>query len=213
MYTYLAEGVGRKLTEQGGTFRALARGYTHWASGRMEQLEINTKHPEFCHVKCCMKPSMKTGIYHVYILLRRNGDIGCVCAATCECAAGYVTCNIYWIIGFIVYFYLCRESASCTHVSAVLHALVALTPSHIAPSSSSLPSGIEEELLPVTSYPCQWKVPRRQKESTIKMEVHGFGECSDLAAQSWLCHGVVSQALVTEIAAKKGRIVKTETVR
>jgi hypothetical protein len=28
VYTYLAEGVGRKVSEQGGTFRALARGYT-----------------------------------------------------------------------------------------------------------------------------------------------------------------------------------------
>ena len=56
----------------------------------MEQLEINTNHPEFCHVRCCMKPSMKAGIYRVYILLRQEGDIGYVSVATCECAAGLV---------------------------------------------------------------------------------------------------------------------------
>ena len=90
VYAYLAEGIGRDLTEQGSTFRALTRGYIHWASGRMDQMEINTRHPEFCHVKCCMNPSMKPGVYHVYILLRRDGEVGNVCTATCECAAGYV---------------------------------------------------------------------------------------------------------------------------
>ena len=33
VYTYLAEGVGRKVLERGDTFGALAKGYTHWASG------------------------------------------------------------------------------------------------------------------------------------------------------------------------------------
>ena len=89
VYTYLAEGVCRKVSEQGGTFRVLARGYNHWASGRMEKLQINTKPPEYCHMKCSMQPSMKVGTYNVYLLLR-CGDVGNVCAATCECAAGYV---------------------------------------------------------------------------------------------------------------------------
>ena len=32
--------------------------------------------------------SMKQGLYHVYILLGREGEVATVRAATCECAAG-----------------------------------------------------------------------------------------------------------------------------
>ena len=88
LYTYLAGHVGRDGSE--GAFRALSRGYTHWASGRLEELQVNTNHPEYCHVQCNMKPSMKAGIYRVYILLRREGNLAKICSATCECAAGYV---------------------------------------------------------------------------------------------------------------------------
>ena len=48
-----------------------------------------------------------------------------------------------------------------THVSALLHALVALTPSHFTPST--VPSAEEVEEIPCTSYLCQWKVPRKRK--------------------------------------------------
>lgn len=44
----------------------------------------------------------------------------------------------------------CRESASHTHVSALLHALVALTPSHFAPSTSMLPSALSYLSLPTS---------------------------------------------------------------
>ena len=37
--TYLAAGCGRKETE--GAFRALQRGYAHWAPGRLDRLEVN----------------------------------------------------------------------------------------------------------------------------------------------------------------------------
>ena len=70
MYTYLAGHVGRVGDE--GAFRALARGYTHWASGRLEEIHVNTNHPQLCHVRCKMKPSMKVGVYNVYILLGRE---------------------------------------------------------------------------------------------------------------------------------------------
>ena len=83
-------GISRNLTKQGSIFRALTRSYIHWVSGRMDQVEINTRHPQFCHVNCCMKPSMKPGVYHVYIILRRDGEVGNVCTATCECVAEYV---------------------------------------------------------------------------------------------------------------------------
>lgn len=89
LYTYLAGHVGRNGSE--GAFRALSRGYTHWASGRLEELQVNTNHPEYCHIQCSLKPSMKAGMYHVYILLGREGDLAQICSATCECAAGYVT--------------------------------------------------------------------------------------------------------------------------
>ena len=89
LYTYLAEGVGNKSV--GGAFRALKRGFTHWASGRMDHLSVNYTHPKYCHVKCNMIPSMKTGLYHVYILLVKEKDLaGGIVKATCECAAGYV---------------------------------------------------------------------------------------------------------------------------
>lgn len=66
LYTYLAAGSGRK--EDHGAFRALQRGYTYWASGRLDRLEVNYRHPQYCHVRCCMTPSMKAGLYHVYLL-------------------------------------------------------------------------------------------------------------------------------------------------
>ena len=64
VYTYLAEGVGP------GAFHALSRGFTHWASGRMELLEMNLNNPDFCHVCCAMKP----GVYKVYVLLQKEHE-------------------------------------------------------------------------------------------------------------------------------------------
>ena len=84
LYAYLAEGVGHSKGE--GAFRALSRGYTHWASSRLEELEMNTQNPSFCHVRCLIKPSMETGKYTVYILLGRDGDFATIALATCECA-------------------------------------------------------------------------------------------------------------------------------
>ena len=40
LYTYLAGHVGRDGSE--GAFRVLSHGYTHWASGRLEELQVNT---------------------------------------------------------------------------------------------------------------------------------------------------------------------------
>lgn len=86
LYTYLAEGVGN--TNGKGAFRALQRGFIHWSSGRIDHLEVNYKHPTFCHVKCQTTPSMKPGIYQVYILLDSSGDFASISVATCQCAAG-----------------------------------------------------------------------------------------------------------------------------
>lgn len=76
------------------------------------------KNPGYCHVKCCMQPSMKTGVYYV----QHEDDIGSGCGATCEYAAGYVK---HKTVCHIAIHY--RESSSCIHMSALLHGLVALT--------------------------------------------------------------------------------------
>ena len=65
--------------------------------------------------------------------------------------------------------YVGRKSASCTHVSAVLHALAALTPASFQ-LRATLPcanDSDDEESTPVTSLPCQWKPPKKRKESTL----------------------------------------------
>ena len=90
VYTYLAGEVGSSTCRGQGAFRALSRGYNHWASGRLSGLEINYQNPEYCHVRAMIKPSMKCGNYQVYLLLRRIGEFASVATATCECAAGYV---------------------------------------------------------------------------------------------------------------------------
>lgn len=92
LYSYLAAHVDRSDSE--GAFRALTRGYTHWASGRLEQLSVNINNPKYCHVRATMKPSMKTGVYHVYLLLESVEGLASILSATCECAAGYVHITI-----------------------------------------------------------------------------------------------------------------------
>ena len=86
VYTYLASGAGRPQSE--GTFHALTRGFIHWASGRIDSIEVNIHNPLYVHIQSSMKPSMKQGSYHVWILLQREDDLATVRSATCECAAG-----------------------------------------------------------------------------------------------------------------------------
>lgn len=86
LYTYLAEGTGK--TSGKGAFRALQRGFQHWSCGRLNNLEINVQHPKFCHIRCEVTPSMKAGLYHVMMLLARDGDLAVIESATCECVAG-----------------------------------------------------------------------------------------------------------------------------
>ena len=88
VYAYLAEGVGQSIAAE-GAFKASSRGFTHWASGRLDKLEVNTNHRKYCHVRSIMKPSMKQGVYHVYILLELTEEnMASIRVATCECAAG-----------------------------------------------------------------------------------------------------------------------------
>ena len=68
LYAYLACGIDHVKAE--GAFRALTRGYNHWASRRLAQIQVNTMHSEYYHVRGTCTPSMKPGHYKVYILLK-----------------------------------------------------------------------------------------------------------------------------------------------
>ena len=83
--TYLDSHTGRERGE--GTFRALSRGYTHWASGRVKRIEVNSENSLYCHVQSVMKPSMRQGSYRIWLMLKCTGSYATVSHATCECAA------------------------------------------------------------------------------------------------------------------------------
>ena len=71
-----------------------------------------------------------------------------------------------------------RKSASCTHVSALLHGLLSISPHNFISRSEDTE---EDDTLPCTSYLCQWKPPRKRKESTTKIsevvfQKHTYGK-------------------------------------
>ena len=73
-----------------------------------------------------------------------------------------------------------RESSSCTHISGLLHALVAVSRVPFQASVALSETNTEAAPLPVTSYTCQWKAPRKRKESSAKVsdvnfEKHVYG--------------------------------------
>ena len=106
---------------------------------------------------------MKAGMYHVYILLGREGDLAKICSATCECAAGYDSAFFTFMVNILPSIFYCRKSASCTHISAVLHTLCALAPATFpVQATSALDEGDNDEV-PVTSLPCQWKAPKKER--------------------------------------------------
>lgn len=45
MYQYLSSGAGHAGDRGSKTFRALYRGCNHWASSRIEKVEVNTQNP------------------------------------------------------------------------------------------------------------------------------------------------------------------------
>ena len=89
LYTYHADCVGN--TKGSMAFRALKKGYVHWASGRMNKIEVQTHHPHFAFVRSVMIPSMRSGTYSLKVLLKKqtvnNQVVGDVCQASCECVA------------------------------------------------------------------------------------------------------------------------------
>ena len=51
-----------------------------------------------------MKPSMKTGVYHAYLLLGSDAEgLASILAATCECVAGYVILSKEMFLNFILF--------------------------------------------------------------------------------------------------------------
>ena len=68
-------------------FRTLQQGFMHWSSVQLITSEMNYKKPLYCNIRSQMTPSMKPGIYHVYILLEHNGEFASVKIATCQCEA------------------------------------------------------------------------------------------------------------------------------
>ena len=150
-------------------FRALSQGFTHWASGRLSVLEINTQHPNYCHVHSTVKPSMKAGTYQVYVLLWQLQHVNVLRGMPLLYSLRSFTCTYLTpsimlpVISYTCIFH--RKCASCTHVSALLQALVAMTPTRFLLQSTETEE--YEEALPVTSYACQWKAPRKRKESNL----------------------------------------------
>ena len=68
-------------------------------------------------------------------------------------------------------YYFYRKSASCTHVSAVLHALANLNPpSFWLKPNVDVTIREEEEEMPCTSVACQWGIPsKKRKDSSIEI--------------------------------------------
>jgi len=83
LYTYLACGVG--CPKRQGAFRAWTHGYNHWASGRLDQLQVNATQPCYCHIHGTTTPSTKPGSYAPWL---REGEVASIETATCECATG-----------------------------------------------------------------------------------------------------------------------------
>ena len=75
----------------------------------------------------------------------------------------WVCCTSYILLFY--YLFSPSKSASCTHVSALLHALASLSSpvnqQHIDVSSD------EEAPLHITSYLCKWNAPSKRKESRL----------------------------------------------
>ena len=68
-------------------------------------------------------------------------------------------------------FNTCRKSASCTHISALLHALAAMTPVAFPAASSTVADDEDANSVPL---PCRWKPPRKQKESNLMLHLRNM---------------------------------------
>ena len=117
-------------------------------------MEINIEHLEFCHVRCMMKASMKSNSYQVHILLKRQGRLACLLVNVLQGMFHFVYTSYKHIY---THYNLFRKSASCTHVSTILHAVAGLNPASFElqpqfPNKTDNPD--DNELTPVTSLTC-----------------------------------------------------------
>ena len=136
---------------------------------------------------------MKTGLYRVYLLLSiRKRHLRQLGRQLVNVLLGKVLFTVVCrakkkihmhIINMPTYLYMCthvpyRMTASCMHVSELLHALLAMSPAqvHWVPCPSRVSDGDSEsqEPLPITSFVCQWKMPHKRKESTVKITEFTF---------------------------------------
>ena len=178
----MALGVG--YDSSSGRFRALIQGYKFWASGRVQSVAINMQNPCICFVRAKVFPSMKDEVYVVDLLINHQtakverAQIQVYCWVCCSTIKLLLYCVI------IMFLTSCSLSASCVHVSAVLHYLVGLKGHHFMTPSQQETSDSENEddqqPLPVTSFQCQWKQPRKRKESNLRisevaLKKHQFG--------------------------------------
>ena len=63
-----------------------------------------------------------------------------------------------------------RQSASCTRLCTTACISISnYTKFQIQPTDCPTASSFDEEALPVTSCLCQWKAPRKRKETTMRM--------------------------------------------
>ena len=75
---------------------------------------------------------------------------------------------IFCIIEFLV------AVLSCTHILALFHALVSQTAPKFKPDPAQSSCCEQEEVVPITSLPRQWKPPKKGKESTMQMSKATF---------------------------------------
>ena len=86
----IVQGRFREDKETYAFFLDVQKAYdTVWRDGLwLDSIEVNLQNPLYIHVRSSMKPSMKAGCYHVWILLQWEDDLATIKSATCECAAG-----------------------------------------------------------------------------------------------------------------------------
>ena len=103
-------------------------------------MEVNTTHPAYCHVRCVMKPSMKEGLYHVYLdekeswplfalllvnALQGNSFPG-VCVCVCVCVHAYVRAYMCVCKCVLVCLYVCACVPACVGVFVCTYACVCM---------------------------------------------------------------------------------------
>ena len=96
---------------------------------------------------------------------------------------------IFYSASYLYFIFFCLGNLLHVHVSALLHALTAISPAEFVNNPQNVYEEEPVDALPVTSFPCQWKPPRKRKESTLKMsearfEKHTYGKARKLTLSS-----------------------------